>query len=102
LIAHLDALVVTFRSIKFPLRDAHGSRPLGGVAINITADVQRQGVLANANVELEQLATTDCLTGLSNRRVFEARAGIEFAAATRKKRPLALLMMDIGNFKRRE
>jgi hypothetical protein len=43
LIAHLNALDVTFRSIKFPLGDAYDSRLLGGVAINITADVQRSG-----------------------------------------------------------
>jgi two-component system chemotaxis family response regulator WspR len=72
------------------------------VAINIKAEVQRELALANANVELEQLAATDSLTGLSNRRVFETRAGVAFAAATRKRRPLALMMMDIDNFKPEE
>ncbi len=49
--------------------------------------------------KLEELAYTDPLTGLSNRRLFleEARRMIEYSR--RYGEPLSLLMMDIDNFK---
>jgi diguanylate cyclase (GGDEF)-like protein len=50
---------------------------------------------------LEFLAATDPLTGLPNRRIFEARAADEFAIARRKRRPFSILVMDIDNFKQR-
>jgi len=48
----------------------------------------------------EEMAYTDPLTGLSNRRFFlrEANRMLEFAK--RYKEPLALMMLDIDNFKR--
>jgi diguanylate cyclase (GGDEF)-like protein len=49
--------------------------------------------------DLEALATIDFLTGLYNRRHFEALAGIEFARAHRYMRPLSMLMIDVDHFK---
>lgn len=49
---------------------------------------------------LDQLARTDSLTGLRNRRDFRERAAIELARARRLERPLALCMIDIDHFKR--
>jgi diguanylate cyclase (GGDEF)-like protein len=46
------------------------------------------------------LATTDGLTGLSNRRSLFHLAERSFAAATRYGRPLTALMFDIDHFKR--
>lgn len=54
-----------------------------------------QRLLAN----LEELATTDPLTGLYNRRFFDERLRLEDALAERGTRPLALVMFDIDGFK---
>lgn len=48
---------------------------------------------------LDQLARTDALTGLSNRRDFNDRAQAELARCRRSAKPLALLMMDVDHFK---
>lgn len=50
--------------------------------------------------ETQRLATTDGLTGLSNRRSLFHLAERSFAAATRYDRPLTALMFDIDHFKR--
>jgi diguanylate cyclase (GGDEF)-like protein/PAS domain S-box-containing protein len=49
---------------------------------------------------LRELATTDGLTGLFNRRRFMELAEREFARSKRYQGPLAMLMMDIDHFKR--
>ncbi|TJZ73813.1 sensor domain-containing diguanylate cyclase [Chitiniphilus eburneus] len=50
--------------------------------------------------ELKRRATTDGLSGLTNRAYFMEVANQELARASRYKRPLALLMLDIDHFKR--
>jgi diguanylate cyclase (GGDEF)-like protein len=49
--------------------------------------------------EVEYLAITDGLTGLFNRRYFNATLEREIQAARRYDRPLSLLLMDINRFK---
>ena len=56
--------------------------------------------LERANDELENIAVTDALTGLRNRRFFDARLHEEHARADRTQRPLSLAMLDIDHFKR--
>jgi diguanylate cyclase (GGDEF)-like protein/PAS domain S-box-containing protein len=63
----------------------------------LLADHQRQ--LSSANVKLAMLATTDALTGLKNRRVFDERMDYECERAMRQKTPLSLLIMDVDHFK---
>jgi len=50
-------------------------------------------------VSLEQLAITDGMTGLFNRRHFEGLAHAEWARFQRYGRPLSVLMIDIDKFK---
>ena len=45
------------------------------------------------------MSHVDALTGLSNRRQFDEALNREFARATRRREPLALLMIDIDHFK---
>jgi diguanylate cyclase (GGDEF)-like protein len=52
-----------------------------------------------ANTKLAQLAVTDPLTGLHNRRSLYSQLEREFERSKRYKRPLSLLMMDIDHFK---
>lgn len=49
---------------------------------------------------LRELAETDPLTGLSNRRMFEARFAIEHNHSLREKTPMSMMMVDIDRFKR--
>ena len=49
--------------------------------------------------DLENLATTDGLTRLYNRRTFLQRAESEFERSRRYQRPLSVLMMDVDHFK---
>lgn len=49
--------------------------------------------------KLRELATTDSLTGLNNRRRFMELAEREFTRSMRYQRPLALYMLDIDHFK---
>lgn len=57
--------------------------------------------IANARMyqDIEQLAITDPLTGLLNRRHFFKLGTAEFSRALRYGRPLAVLMLDIDLFK---
>ncbi|WP_017295804.1 diguanylate cyclase [Geminocystis herdmanii] len=56
--------------------------------------------LRKALIELEKLAKTDELTGISNRRHFIALAQREFNLAKRQKRDFSLLILDIDYFKK--
>ena len=53
-----------------------------------------------ANDELAQLAVTDALTGLPNRRHFDATLAHAWGEAERTGTPLALLLVDADHFKR--
>lgn len=55
--------------------------------------------LAAANRRLTELADTDGLTGLGNRRSFDRLLAQEWARAARNGEPLALLLLDIDHFK---
>jgi diguanylate cyclase (GGDEF)-like protein len=57
------------------------------------------GRRAQAEDKLEELATTDALTGLKNRRKFDIEIDTEWRRAARAKAPLALLMIDADHFK---
>ena len=53
----------------------------------------------NLERDLHRLATTDMLTGLSNRRAFLEKAESAYAHSTRNNEPLTLLMLDLDHFK---
>lgn len=58
-----------------------------------------QQKLADANIELQKLATLDGLTGIANRRRFDAALKSEWQRAQRDKRPLSVMLCDIDLFK---
>ena len=75
----------------------------GGVLIllsDVTARKEADDALAQANRQLEELAVTDALTGLLNRRGFDEALQREFGRATRVDTTLSLLLIDVDNFKR--
>lgn len=49
--------------------------------------------------ELDALATMDGLTGIANRRAFQARLDAEISRTNRYHSPLALIMLDVDHFK---
>jgi diguanylate cyclase (GGDEF)-like protein len=55
--------------------------------------------LQRSNEILEQLSFTDGLTHLHNHRYFQDRLRLEAKRADRSREPLALLLVDIDNFK---
>ena len=57
------------------------------------------GRRAEAERKLEEMATTDALTGLRNRRKFDSVIDVEWRRAMRLKAPVALLMIDADHFK---
>ncbi|MDH6590163.1 diguanylate cyclase (GGDEF)-like protein [Variovorax sp. TBS-050B] len=56
--------------------------------------------LTEANERLEHLAQEDGLTGLANRRAFDARLLQNFEQAKASRTPLAVVMVDVDEFKK--
>ncbi len=56
--------------------------------------------LTLANQQLKEMATTDALTGLANRRAFTERLSVEVDRVKRTGKPLSLVFVDLDHFKR--
>jgi len=61
--------------------------------------VQQLRKVDELNQALHELARTDPLTGLRNRRAFDDSLGLEIAAVERTRSPLSLLVLDVDHFK---
>ncbi len=61
--------------------------------------LDRETELRTANAALEELTLKDPLTGISNRRRFNATVETSWRRAIRRAHPLSLLMVDIDFFK---
>jgi diguanylate cyclase (GGDEF)-like protein len=66
------------------------------VTLFLAREISRR---SQAEDKLEELATTDALTGLKNRRKFDASIDTEWRRAIRQRTPLGLLMIDADHFK---
>lgn len=69
------------------------------VRLDITEMVLQRQALEQANQRLALLSATDGLTGIGNRRHFDAVLATEWLRSARQQEPLALLMIDIDHFK---
>jgi diguanylate cyclase (GGDEF)-like protein len=67
-----------------------------GTTLFLAREIGRR---AQAEDKLEELATTDALTGLKNRRKFDSEIDMEWRRAVRNGAPVALLMIDADHFK---
>jgi diguanylate cyclase (GGDEF)-like protein len=64
-------------------------------------ELERKNTLITEQAKkLARLATTDHLTGLSNRRAFQEKICCEIRRFQRNQRPFAMIMVDIDHFKR--
>jgi len=80
---------------------------LVGVRIDVSEIIAKGQELERANTKLDRLnaklahlSETDSLTGLANRRQFDRRLAEEWSRCQRHEIPLALLLLDIDEFKR--
>lgn len=80
----------------FDARDLAEARILAAPA---SLALAREDVQQSFN-ELQRMAAIDSVTGLFNRRHFEARLHGEVQRVHRQQQPLSLLMVDIDDFKR--
>lgn len=70
------------------------------VRLDVTDLVEKSVQLEQANEQLARLSTTDSLTGLANRRLFDQSLQNEWQRSARSQQPISLLMIDIDYFKR--
>jgi diguanylate cyclase (GGDEF)-like protein len=67
-----------------------------GIALFLAREISRRAL---AEEKLEELASTDALSGLKNRRGFDREIETEWRRGMRHATPLALLMIDADHFK---
>lgn len=86
------------------LKAAASQKELLDVQLKINEDLdsrvrERTDELEAVNTKLQELSTTDSLTGLRNRRYFDDMLLNEYKRAFRDKLPLSVLLLDIDHFK---
>ena len=83
---------------------APAAHAFGDEHLQLVAAIAGQGATAYESARLytrvQQLATTDPLTGVSNRRHFADHAVRQLSIARRNQRPLIAMMVDIDYFKK--
>jgi PAS domain S-box-containing protein len=76
-----------------PIHDSRGD------IIAVVETVRDMTVQKRAQIALQHLATRDGLTGLANRRAFDETLQTEWRRTMRESQGIALLMIDVDNFK---
>jgi diguanylate cyclase (GGDEF)-like protein/PAS domain S-box-containing protein len=66
---------------------------------DITERIETESRLAAAALDMSRLASTDQLTGLTNRRYFNQELEREWRRAAREEAPISLLLLDVDFFK---
>jgi diguanylate cyclase (GGDEF)-like protein len=78
----------------------HRAIAIGSVTLTLAVTIIALAVMfRSAQRELAAVAVTDGLTGLANRRCFDQTLQLEWQRAARTDTRLALLMIDVDNFK---
>ena len=81
-------------------RIRHDNHRLQAALASSLAELKRKNKeLAESAAQYKELATTDSLTGLANRRVLDERLVQMFAEAVRYQNTLTCLMIDLDGFK---
>ncbi len=93
------AVALTFAGIGW-ISAGRIARPFANLSGKLEREVrERTEELRASNEKLKQLATTDSLTGLLNRRALFERAEHLHRQAARHGQPLAVVMLDLDHFK---
>jgi diguanylate cyclase (GGDEF)-like protein/PAS domain S-box-containing protein len=91
---------VWIRDVVHVVRRPDGSVDcLVGFMFDITARKQAEDKILQLQRELEILSYRDSLTGVANRRMFDAMYPVEWAKARATGEPLSLVVVDIDYFK---
>jgi diguanylate cyclase (GGDEF)-like protein/PAS domain S-box-containing protein len=95
-----DGSYVWIRDVVHVVRLPDGTpEALVGFMFDISERKKTEEKLIQLQKELEDLSFKDGLTGIGNRRRFDAVVEEEWAAARRTQRPLSLILVDIDFFK---
>jgi diguanylate cyclase (GGDEF)-like protein len=96
----LDAVRLVTGQLAVSLENAQLYASLEAKIADRTRELEKANArLEEANARLEQLAVTDPLTGLTNRRRMDTLLDSEWRRAARPKHPLSVAMIDIDHFK---
>ncbi|OOG56602.1 sensor domain-containing diguanylate cyclase [Rhodanobacter sp. C03] len=91
---------VWIRDVVHVVRNDDGTvNSLIGFMFDISERKRTEQRLIDMQSELEELSYKDGLTGVANRRRFDAIIALEWNNARRNKQPLSLVMLDIDYFK---
>ncbi len=95
-----------YNTLKFPLIVGNKTL-LAGYTIDVTERKKAEQEIVAASAKLQtalireqELARTDTLTGVNNRRHLYEQAGHEFQVAIRYQQTLSVIMFDIDHFKK--
>lgn len=96
--------LAAFETASYPdFYTPHPINTLAAVLSNVAITLSLAAILVAWRGETEgaflRLAQTDVLTGLNNRRAFTSRAVDMMSMARRYQEPLALMMLDLDDFK---
>ncbi len=95
-----DGSYVWIRDVVHVVRNEAGvTEALIGFMFDISERKRTEEKLLGLQRELEDLSFKDGLTGVGNRRRFDAVLELEWSAARESGKPLSLVMMDIDFFK---
>ena len=89
----------TIRTIKNIFVTKNNVELLVGTLIDLTELRNAQNRLEDVNEHLSVIATTDALTGLSNRSQFESAVQDQIIESKESKSPFSLIFMDLNGFK---
>ncbi len=90
-----DGAEIWIESTLRLVRDPRTGAPDGYVGISRDVTVSRA-----MEAKLAELAATDGLTGIANRRHFDDELVMEWRRAARSSKPLAVMLLDVDHFKR--
>ena len=95
-----DGSYVWIRDVVHVVRKDNGEvDALIGFMFDISERKRNEEKLERLQKELEELSYKDGLTGVANRRMFDAVMKTEWAQAQRNSQPLSLLIIDVDYFK---
>lgn len=91
---------VWIRDVVHVVRNENGEvESLVGFMFDISERKKTEEKLIVLQKELEALSFKDSLTGVANRRKFDASLDVEWASARRSALPLSIIMLDVDYFK---